>query len=253
MARGHARAPSQNALSWIDRAHANRERSHHRAPSGDLVVATVYTTDRRGERSRARRALALRRSGARAQRGARRTAIESRARSPCPLSITTPPPSSWCWCSATRYRHRELDERIRVARAAARRRCIGAGRMRRTSAVVFGSRRTSAPTSRSRAHAALTRRSRSARCARKRRPEDARGASSLARGGRATRRRRPQLELAKRQELDRRRVSLLEHERGEHQRAKADAEAKIDRMRADQRARVIASVQTSRSCMPTRR
>jgi hypothetical protein len=232
MARGHARAPSQNAF----RGSIGRTQTasvHITSPSGDLVVATVYTTidavsdpelvERLHSEEPARALNVIRVDGAEPLHVA------------VPIVYHDPAAELMVLVLGDAHRHREVDERIRLLERLRADDAAVPG-YAKDFAVVFGAAGLRAYLE-SRAHAALSQ-------VGAQRAQDASKDAERKLAAREDELAKATAELARqRQEIAAAR-SLLEHERGEHQRAKVDAEAKIERMRADQRARVIASVQT---------
>jgi hypothetical protein len=223
MARGHARAPSQNAFRGsIGRTQTTTV--HVTAPNGDLVPITVHT---------AIDAVSDPELAARLQSDdpARALNVVSDHRVAVPIVYHDPAAELMILVLDESHRHRELDERIKLLeRLRADDAPIPA--YAKDFAVVFGAAGLHAYLE-SRANVALSQVS----------------AQRAADAGKELERKQDELakaqaELARgRQELASAR-SLLEHERAEQQRVVAEAEAALDKMRSEQRARVIASVQT---------
>jgi hypothetical protein len=223
MARGHARAPSQNAFRGsIGRTQTTTV--HVTAPNGDLVPITVHTAiDAVSDPDLAARL--------QSDDPARALNVVSDHRIAVPIVYHDPAAELMILVLDESHRHRELDERIKLLeRLRADDAPIPA--YAKDFAVVFGAAGLHSYLE-SRANVALSQVSvqRAAEAGKEleqKRDELAKAQAELARG---------------RQELAAAR-SLLEHERGEQQRIVAEAEAALDKMRSEQRARVIASVQT---------
>ncbi|MEO8844209.1 MAG: hypothetical protein ABI591_25275 [Kofleriaceae bacterium] len=236
MARGHARAPSQNAY----RGSIGRTQTatvHVTGPTGDLVVATVYTTvDAVSDPELVERLHSA--DPARAL-----NTIES-VQLAVPIVYHDPAAELMVLVLGEAHRHREIEERIKLLERF--RACDSAiPGYAKDFAVVFGSAGLRAFLE-ERAHEALTaaRSQDSVKDIEKKRGELAAREDEIARGRSDLDRSRAQIEHAKAQ-LDQAHKQLeqargqLERERGEHQRAQTE----LDRLRAEQRARVIASVQ----------
>ncbi len=235
MARGHARAPSQNAYRGsIGRTQTTTV--HVTSPAGDLVVQTVYTTiDAVSDPELAERlhsddpAHAL-------------NAVS------VPIVYHDPAAELMVLVLGEAHRHREIEERIRLLeRLRADDQAIPA--YAKEFAVVFGSGALRAYLE-DRALAALTaaRTQDLARDLEKKRTEIEKREEDLARARAQIDHARGQLEHAKGQ-LDQGRAQLetgrakLEEDRSAHELAAARAQSELERMRAEQRARVIKSVQ----------
>ena len=236
MARGHARAPSQNAY----RGSIGRTQTatvHVTAPTGDLVVSTVYTTvDAVSDPELVERLHSA--DPARAL-----NTIEN-VQLAVPILYHDPAAELMVLVLGEAHRHRELEERIKLLeRFRADDSAIPA--YAKDFSVVFGSAGLRAFLE-ERAHEALTaaRSQDSAKDIEKKRGELAAREDEISRGRSDLDRSRAQIDHAKAQ-LDQAHKQLeqargqLERERSEHQRAQAE----LDRLRAEQRARVIASVQ----------
>jgi len=219
MARGNARAPSQNAF----RGSIGRTQTaivHVTALGGDLVPVTVHVAvDAVSDPDLASRMHA----GTLNVIGEQRIAV--------PIVYHDPAAELMVLVLDESQRHRELDERIRLLERL-RGDDVPIPAYAKDFAVVFGA---------TGLHDYLEGRANEALSAvTAQRAQDAakeldRKQAELAQA---------QAELARgRQELAAAR-SLLEHERAEQARALAEAESALDRMRSEQRARVIASVQT---------
>jgi hypothetical protein len=255
MARGHARAPSQNAY----RGSIGRTQTatvHVTAPTGDLVVATVYTTvDAVSDPELVERLHSA--DPARALNTFASPALPGGAAPPnggagsienvqlaVPIVYHDPAAELMVLVLGEAHRHREIEERIKLLE-----------RFRvddspvpayaKDFSVVFGSAGLRAFLE-ERAHEALTaaRSQDSVKDVEKKRGELAAREDEISRGRSDLDRSRAQIEHAKAQ-LDQAQKQLeqargqLERERSEHQRAQLE----LDRLRAEQRARVIASVQ----------
>jgi hypothetical protein len=236
MARGHARAPSQNAY----RGSIGRTQTatvHVTGPTGDLVVATVYTTiDAVSDPELVERLHSA--DPARAL-----NTIEN-VQLAVPIVYHDPAAELMVLVLGEAHRHREIEERIKLLeRFRADDSAIPA--YAKDFSVVFGSAGLRAFLE-ERAHEALTaaRSQDSAKDIEKKRGELAAREDEISRGRSDLERSRAQIEHAKAQ-LDQAHKQLeqargqLERERSEHQRAQLE----LDRMRSEQRARVIASVQ----------
>ncbi|HEX7701999.1 MAG TPA: hypothetical protein VF403_14785, partial [Kofleriaceae bacterium] len=255
MARGHARAPSQNAY----RGSIGRTQTatvHVTAPTGDLVVATVYTTvDAVSDPELVERLHSA--DPARALNTFASPAMPGGAAPPnggagsienvqlaVPILYHDPAAELMVLVLGEAHRHREIEERIKLLeRFRADDSAIPA--YAKDFSVVFGSAGLRAFLE-ERAHEALTaaRSQDSAKDIEKKRGELAAREDEISRGRSDLDRSRAQIDHAKAQ-LDQAHKQLeqargqLERERGEHQRAQVE----LDRLRAEQRARVIASVQ----------
>ncbi|HET9989859.1 MAG TPA: hypothetical protein VFQ65_15105, partial [Kofleriaceae bacterium] len=240
MARGNARAPSQNAY----RGSIGRTQTaavHVTGPSGDLVVATVYTTvdavsdpelvDRLHSQDPSRLLNAVP-----GPAGNQQVAV--------PVVYHDPAAEVMVLVLGEAHRHREIDERIKLLE-----RLRGDGSpipaYAKDFAVVFGSAGLRAYLE-ERAHAALSqaRSQDSAKDVDKKRLELASREEEIHRAKAQVEHVKAQLEQTRAQ-LEQARVALdrersqLAHDRADQQRQQQE----IDRLRAEQRARVIASVQ----------
>jgi len=247
MARGNARAPSQNAY----RGSIGRTQTaavHVTGPSGDLVVATVYTTVDAVENPELVERLhsqdpARLLNTVPGPAGNQQVAV--------PVVYHDPAAELMVLVLGEAHRHREIEERIKLLE-----RLRGDGSpipaYAKDFAVVFGSAGLRAYLE-ERAHAALSqaRSQDSAKDVDKKRLELASREEEINRARAQVEHARAQLETAKSQleqtrtQLEQARVSLdrersqLAHDRADQQRQQQE----LDRMRAEQRARVIASVQ----------
>jgi len=240
MARGNARAPSQNAY----RGSIGRTQTaavHVTGPSGDLVVATVYTTvdavsdpelvERLHSQDPARLLNAVP-----GPAGNQQVAV--------PVVYHDPAAEVMVLVLGEAHRHREIDERIKLLE-----RLRGDGSAipayAKDFAVVFGSAGLRAYLE-ERAHEALSqaRSHDSAKDVDKKRLELASREEEIHRAKAQVEHVKAQLEQTRGQ-LEQARVALdrersqLAHDRADQQRQQQE----IDRLRAEQRARVIASVQ----------
>jgi hypothetical protein len=240
MARGNARAPSQNAY----RGSIGRTQTaavHVTGPSGDLVVATVYTTvdavsdpelvERLHSQDPARLLNAVP-----GPAGNQQVAV--------PVVYHDPAAEVMVLVLGEAHRHREIDERIKLLE-----RLRGDGSAipayAKDFAVVFGSAGLRAYLE-ERAHAALSqaRSQDSAKDVDKKKLELASREEEFHRARAQVEHIKAQLEQTRTQ-LEQARVALdrersqLAHDRADQQRQQQE----LDRLRAEQRARVIASVQ----------
>lgn len=251
MARGHARAPSQNAY----RGSIGRTQTatvHVTGPTGDLVVATVYTTvdavsdpelvERLHSADPARALNSFASPDLPSPNGG--AGSIANVQLAVPIVYHDPAAELLVLVLGEAHRHREIEERIKLLeRFRADDSAIPA--YAKDFSVVFGSAGLRAFLE-DRAHEALTaaRSQDSAKDIEKKRGELAVREDEVSRGRSDLDRSRAQIEHAKAQ-LDQAHKQLeqargqLERERGDHQRAQAE----LDRLRAEQRARVIASVQ----------
>jgi len=228
MARGHARAPSQNAY----RGSIGRTKTatvHVTAPTGDLVVHTVYTTiDAVSDPELAERL----------HSDDPAHALNAVA---MPIVYHDPAAELMVLVLGEAQRHREIDERIKLLeRLRADDAAIPA--YAKEFAVVFGSAGLRAYLE-ERALAALTaaRTQDAAKDLEKKRSEIEKREEELARARAQIDHARAQLEHGKGQ-LEQGKVQL-EKDRAAHETASARAQSELERMRAEQRARVIKSVQ----------
>ena len=247
MARGNARAPSQNAY----RGSIGRTQTaavHVTGPSGDLVVATVYTTVDAVENPELVERLhsqdpARLLNTVQGPAGAQQVAV--------PVVYHDPAAEVMVLVLGEAHRHREIEERIKLLE-----RLRGDGSpipaYAKDFAVVFGSAGLRAYLE-ERAHAALSqaRSQDSAKDVDKKRLELASREEEIHRAKAQVEHAKAQLEHAKaqldqtRSQLEQARVALdrersqLAHDRADQQRQQQE----LDRLRAEQRARVIASVQ----------
>jgi len=221
MARGHARAPSQNAYRGsIGRTQT--ETVHITGPKGDLQVGTVYTTidavsdpelvERLHSEDPARTLNMVRVDGA-----------EHPMHIAVPVVYHDPAAELMVLVLGEAHRHREIEERIRLLERLVDDDATIPAYVK-DFAVVFGAAGLRAYLE-DRAQQALT----AARSHDSSKEIDRRRAEVVAREDELARQ-RAELERVK---------SMLEHERAEQHRAQLE----LEKLRAEQRARVIASVQ----------
>ena len=225
MARGHARAPSQNAYRGsIGRTQT--QAVHVTGPKGDLIVATVHTAiDAVSDPELVERLYAD------DDRALNAILVDGAAlRLAVPIVYHDPAAEVMVLVLGEAHRHRELDERIALLQ---RLRDDGAAlpAYAKDFAVVFGATGLRAYLE-GRAQAAVSQvgAQRSLDAAKDAERKLAAREDELVKAQADVARQRQELAAAR---------SMLEHERGEQQRAQAE----LERMRAEQRARVIASVQ----------
>ena len=248
MARGNARAPSQNAY----RGSIGKTQTaavHVTGPSGDLVVATVYTTVDAVENPELVERLhsqdpARVLNTVQGPAGTQPVAV--------PVLYHDPAAEVMVLVLGEAHRHREIEERIKLLE---RLRGDGAAipAYAKNFAVVFGSSGLRAYLE-DRAHEALSqaRSQDSAKDVDKKRLELASREEEINRAKAQVEHVKAQLDQT-RSQLEQARVALdrersqLAHERAEQQRQQQE----LDRLRSEQRARVIASVQVPVAAQPS--